>query len=133
MNSELQNVQEDMVADEAFSIYNKVLTQLMDKHHPTIKKMIKSKNIKQTPCIDLELRTLRGEEGEQQNEHSVNLKKNVKNPTPSSYDASLLPLSLQKYVLTTKAHSEHLQVTPRCSTRTNCWVMSHKMCLAMKT
>ena len=114
MNSELQNVQEDMVADEAFSIYNKVLTQLMDKHRPTIKKMIKQK---QTPCIDLELRTLRGEEGERQSEHSVNLKEKVKNPTTSSYEASLLPLSLQKYVLTTKAHSEHLQVTPRCSTR----------------
>ena len=52
MNSELQNVQEDMVADEAFSIYNRVLTQLIDKyrHRPTIKKIIKQK---QTPCIDL--------------------------------------------------------------------------------
>ena len=56
MNSELQNVQEDMVADEAFSLYNKVLTQLMDKHCPVIKKKIREK---QTPWIDLELRTLR--------------------------------------------------------------------------
>jgi len=56
MNSELQSVQEDMAADEAFVLYNKVLTQLMDKHCPVIKKKIREK---QTPWIDLELRILR--------------------------------------------------------------------------
>ena len=56
INSELQNVHEDMMADEAVTLYNSVLTHLMDKHCPVIKKKIKNK---QTPWIDLELRMLR--------------------------------------------------------------------------
>ena len=56
MDSKLQDIPEDMMVDEAVALYDNVLTQLMDKHCPVIKKKIKKK---QTPWIDLELRTLR--------------------------------------------------------------------------
>ena len=56
MNSNLQDFNKDIPADEAINLYDSVLTQLMDKHCPIIKKKVKKK---QTPWIDLELRTLR--------------------------------------------------------------------------
>ena len=58
MSSELHNFPEDMAVDEAVALYDTVLTQLMDKHCPVIKKKIKRRP---TPWIDLELRILRRE------------------------------------------------------------------------
>ena len=55
-NSVLREPRADMSADEAVELYNSVLTQLMDKYCPVIKKKIKKKP---TPWIDLELRILR--------------------------------------------------------------------------
>ena len=55
-NSVLREPSADMSADEAVELYNSVLTQLMDKYCPVIKKKIKKRP---TPWIDLELRILR--------------------------------------------------------------------------
>ena len=56
MSSDLQNFNKDISVDEAINLYDSVLTDIMDKHCPMIKKKITKK---QTPWIDLELRILR--------------------------------------------------------------------------
>ena len=56
INSKLADFPEDMPADDAVILYNTVLTQLMDKHCPFIKKKIKKNPM---PWLDLELRILR--------------------------------------------------------------------------
>jgi hypothetical protein len=54
--SGLRDFDESMSVDEAVTLYESVLTELMDNHCPVIKKKIKKKP---TPWLDLELRTLR--------------------------------------------------------------------------
>ena len=56
INSKLADFPEGMPADDAVILYNTVLTQLMDKHCPFIKKKIKKNPM---PWLDLELRILR--------------------------------------------------------------------------
>ena len=56
LNSELGNFIGVVSVDDAVSLYESVLTELMDKHSPVIKKKLK-KN--ETPWLDLELRALR--------------------------------------------------------------------------
>ena len=56
INSELGNPRKDMSADDSVKLYDTVLTRLMDKHCPVIKKKIRKRP---TPWIDLELRILR--------------------------------------------------------------------------
>ena len=56
LNSDLVNFDLSISADDAVSLYDSVLTKLMDKHCPVIKKKLKKK---QTPWLDLELRMLR--------------------------------------------------------------------------
>ena len=56
VKSDLGSHSFDCSLDEAVSMYNKVLTELMDKHCPIIKKKIKAND---TPWRDLELRELR--------------------------------------------------------------------------
>jgi hypothetical protein len=55
-SSGLRNFDESMSMDDAVSLYDSVLTKLMDDHCPVIKKKLKKRP---TPWIDLELRTLR--------------------------------------------------------------------------
>ena len=54
--SKLTNFPKDMTPNDAVVLYNTVLTQLMDKHCPYIKKKITKKPM---PWLDLELRILR--------------------------------------------------------------------------
>ena len=56
LNSDLGNFDASISVDEAVSLYDSVLTKLMDKHCPVIKKKLGKKS---TPWIDFELRTLR--------------------------------------------------------------------------
>ena len=56
MDSELWNFNNSCSVDDAVFLYESVLTQLMDKHCPIIRRKIK-KTV--TPWLDLELRTLR--------------------------------------------------------------------------
>lgn len=56
INSELGNFASLTSVDEAVSLYDSVLTKLMDKHCPVIKRKLGKKP---TPWMDLELRTLR--------------------------------------------------------------------------
>ena len=55
-NSELGNLRKDMSVDDAVKLYDTVLTEIMDKHCPVIKKKIKKTPM---PWLDLELRILR--------------------------------------------------------------------------
>ena len=56
LNSDLRNFEDSLSVDEAVLLYDSVLTKLIDKHSPVIrKKLIK----KATPWLDVELRTLR--------------------------------------------------------------------------
>ena len=45
MSSELQNFSKDMLVDEAFNLYNSVLTQLMDKHYPILRRRLKRRQL----------------------------------------------------------------------------------------
>ena len=56
LNSDLIDVNDSLSVDDAVSLYNSVLTKLMDKHCPVIRKRLVKKS---TPWLDLELRTLR--------------------------------------------------------------------------
>ena len=56
LSSELGNFDSCCSVDEAVSLYESVLTQLMDKHCPIVKRKIKKMT---TPWLDLELRTFR--------------------------------------------------------------------------
>ena len=56
LNSDLIDVNDSLSMDDAVSLYNSVLTKLMDKHCPVIRKRLVKKS---TPWLDLELRTLR--------------------------------------------------------------------------
>ena len=56
LSSDLANFDCSISADDAVSLYDSVLTNLMDKHCPVIKKRLERKP---TPWMDLELRTLR--------------------------------------------------------------------------
>lgn len=56
LSSGLRDFDESMSVDDAVSLYDSVLTKLMDDHCPVIKKKLKKKP---TPWLDLELRTLR--------------------------------------------------------------------------
>ena len=56
LNSDLVNFDHSISVDDAVSLYESVLTKMMDKHCPVIKKKLKKR---QTPWLDLELRMLR--------------------------------------------------------------------------
>ena len=55
-NSNLSTFDPILTAEEATSLYNSVLTQLMDKHCPVIKKKLRKKPM---PWLDVDLRLLR--------------------------------------------------------------------------
>lgn len=56
MNSKLTQFPNEMSVDKAVNLYDTVLTELMDKHCPVIKKKLKKR---QSPWVDLDLRNLR--------------------------------------------------------------------------
>jgi len=56
VNSDLSSFQDTISLDDAVALYDSVLTKLMDKHCPVIKKKFQERP---SPWVDLELRTLR--------------------------------------------------------------------------